>query len=123
MATELVSPMEKWETQLRKGCLELAILGCLWSGRLYGLEILRLLDRRSNLVLTASTLYPLLSRLKSEGLVESEWVEGDGGHARKYDRLTPIGRERVPQMAAVWSKFSANLEALLSSVLVEGAPQ
>jgi len=111
------SPVEKWEVQLRKGCLELAILACLLSGRLYGLEILRLLDNRSNLVVTASTLYPLLSRLKAEGLVESEWVEPEAGHPRKYYRLTPAGRRMVGQMATVWARFSSALEELLSPVL------
>ncbi len=43
---------DKWEIQLRKGCLELAILAALWEGRLYGLEILRRLARDSDLVVT-----------------------------------------------------------------------
>lgn len=112
-----ISPVEKWEVQLRKGCLELAVLGCLWSGRLYGLEMLRVLETRSNLLLTASTLYPLLSRLKTEGLVDAEWVEEDTSHPRKYYRLTTAGRRRAAQMAIVWSKFSSSLEELLSPVL------
>lgn len=114
------SPIEKWEIQLRKGCLELAILGCLWSGKLYGLEVLRLLEARSDLVLSASTLYPLLSRLKADGLLQSEWVEAEeGGHPRKYYRLTPAGRRLAVEMASVWSKLSATVEELLSPVLKE----
>ena len=113
------SPMDKWEVQLRKGCLELAILGCLWPGKLYGLEILRRLESDSDLVLSAGTVYPLLSRLKAEGLLESEWVEAEAGHPRKYYRLTPAGRRRAMQMARMWSRFSANLEELLSPLLKE----
>lgn len=113
------SPMDKWEIQLRKGCLELAILGCLWPGELYGLEILRRLESDSDLVLSAGTVYPLLSRLKSEGLLESEWVEAEAGHPRKYYRLTAMGRRRALQMARMWSQFSANLEELLSPLLKE----
>lgn len=114
------SPMDKWEIQLRKGCLELAILGCLWTGKLYGLEILRRLESGSDLVLSAGTVYPLLSRLKGEGLLESEWVEAEAGHPRKYYRLTSTGRRRAIEMAQMWSRFSASLENLLSPLLKEG---
>src|ERR1700674_6061091 len=89
--------MDKWEVQLRKGCLELAILASLWPGRLYGLEILRLLEQDSDLVITEGTVYPLLSRLKAEGLLDSEWVEAEAGHPRKYYRLTPAGRRRAAE--------------------------
>lgn len=114
------SPMDKWEVQLRKGCLELAILGCLWPAKLYGLEILRRLETDSDLVLSAGTVYPLLSRLKAEGLLDAEWVEAEAGHPRKYYRLTAAGRRRALQMAKMWSRFSANLEELLVPLLKEG---
>lgn len=114
------SPMDKWEVQLRKGCLELAILGCLWAAKLYGLEILRRLETDSDLVLSAGTVYPLLSRLKAEGLLDAEWVEAEAGHPRKYYRLTAAGRRRALQMAKMWSRFSANLEELLVPLLKEG---
>ena len=68
-------PVDKWEVQLRKGCLELAILAALWDGKLYGLEILRRLESDSDLIVSEGTVYPLLSRLKALGLVRSEWVE------------------------------------------------
>ncbi len=111
--------MDKWEVQLRKGCLELAVLGSLWAGKQYGLEILRRLERESELVLSEGTVYPLLSRLKSDGLLESEWVEADAGHARKYYRLTRAGRRRAVQMARLWSRFSASLGELLAPILKE----
>jgi len=113
------SAMDNWEVQLRKGCLELAILGCLWSGKLYGLEILQSLERDSDLVLSAGTVYPLLARLKAEGLLESEWVEAEAGHPRKYYRLTAAGRRRALQMARMWSRFSTTLKDLLSPLLKE----
>ena len=116
---ETATPTDKWEIQLRKGCLELAILASLWPGRLYGLEVLRMLEQDSNLVITEGTVYPLLSRLKAEGLLDSEWVEADAGHPRKYYRLTPTGRRRVVAMGRIWSRFSTNLNRLLSHVLRE----
>ena|SRR5438552_6220794 len=114
------SLLDNWEVQLRKGCLDLVILGCLWPGRLYGLEILRRLESDSDLVLSAGTVYPLLSRLKAEGLLKSEWVEGDAGHPRKYYQLTRAGRSRAVGMARMWARFSTSLKGLLSPVLKEG---
>lgn len=104
---------EKWEVQLRKGSLELAILASLWDGRLYGLEILRRLESRSELVVVEGTAYPLLNRLRSLGLVESEWVESDQGHPRKYYRLTAAGRQRALDMSRIWTRFSGSMTNLL----------
>ena len=107
---------ERWEAQLRKGCLEMAVLASLWNGRLYGLEILRVLERDSSLVLAEGTIYPILNRLRTEGLVQSEWVEADAGHPRKYYELTNPGRERAIRMAATWTQFSAGLGRLIEPV-------
>jgi PadR family transcriptional regulator, regulatory protein PadR len=104
---------DKWEVQLRKGCLELAILASLWDGRLYGLELLRVLETKSELVITEGTVYPILSRLRAEGLLDAEWVEAELGHPRKYYRLTGAGRKRAIAMAQIWSRFSTNLDVVL----------
>lgn len=113
---------EKWEIQLRKGSLELAILAALWEGSLYGLEILRHLESSSDLVVVEGTIYPLLSRLRALGLVESEWVESDSGHPRKYYRLTAAGRQRALEMARVWEQFSGRMSSLLAP-LREASPK
>jgi PadR family transcriptional regulator PadR len=110
---------EKWEVQLRKGSLELAILASLWGGRLYGLEILRHLENGSDLIVSEGTVYPLLSRLKALGLLRSEWVESDAGHPRKYYSLTPLGRQRAGDMARFWARFSASLNKLLTPLSKE----
>lgn len=110
---------DKWEVQLRKGCLELAILASLWDGKRYGLEILRRLESESDLVVSEGTVYPLLTRLKSVGLVQSEWVESDGGHPRKYYRLTATGKQRAMEMTRVWSEFSSSMSKLLAPLAGE----
>lgn len=102
---------------MRKGCLEMAVLASLWHGRLYGLEILRVLERDSNLVLAEGTIYPILNRLRADGLMQSEWVEADAGHPRKYYQLTRAGRDRATQMAEIWIQFSAGLGRLIEPVL------
>lgn len=116
MPNERLDVGDKWEVQLRKGCLELAVLGCLWSGKKYGLEILRRLEEESELVVPEGTVYPLLSRLKTDGLLQSEWVEAAGGHPRKYYWLTPKGRKQAKEMARLWSRFSASIGRLLAPV-------
>ena len=108
---------DKWEVQLRKGCLELAILAALWEGKLYGLEILRRLETDSDLIISEGTVYPLLSRLKSLGLVRSEWVESDAGHPRKYYSLTAAGKQRAREMAGMWARFSSSMDKLLAPLV------
>jgi PadR family transcriptional regulator PadR len=105
---------DKWEVQLRKGCLELAILAALWDGKRYGLEILRRLESDSDLIVSEGTVYPLLSRLKALGLLRSEWVESEGGHPRKYYALTPAGKRRAVEMAEIWAQFSSSMSKLLA---------
>jgi PadR family transcriptional regulator PadR len=105
---------DKWEVQLRKGCLELAILAALWSGKRYGLEVLRCLESDSDLIVSEGTVYPLLSRLKTSGLVQSEWVESDAGHPRKYYALTTAGRQRALEMTRIWERFSSSMSRLLT---------
>ena len=108
---------QNWEAQLRKGGLEMAILASLWRGRLYGLEILRGFSEHSQLEVGEGTLYPILSRLKAEGLLHSEWVEAEAGHPRKYYWLTPQGRRRAQEMAEAWNRFSTSLSSLMEPVL------
>jgi PadR family transcriptional regulator, regulatory protein PadR len=117
--TSPATQTDKWEVQVRKGSLEMAILASLWPGRLYGLEILDLLERNAGLVLSAGTIYPLLARLKADGLVESEWVDQDVVHPRKYYSLTPEGQRRTVEMAQIWVRLSAGIGHLLSPVLKE----
>jgi PadR family transcriptional regulator PadR len=105
---------DKWEVQLRKGCLELAVLAALWEGRRYGLEILRRLEGDSDLIISEGTVYPLLSRLKALGLVRSEWVESDTGHPRKYYALTAAGKRRAVEMTKIWERFSSSISQLLA---------
>lgn len=113
------SSPDPWEAQLRKGALEMAALASLWDGRLYGLEIIRFLETNSRLVVAEGTVYPILNRLKSEGMLASEWVEAEAGHPRKYYSLTDAGRERLRQMAGAWVEFANGLSRLLEPVLDE----
>src|SRR5262249_48048724 len=108
---------DNWERQVKKGWLELAILASLWGEELYGLDILRRLEEDTDLLLAEGTIYPILSRLKAEGLVNTKWVEGDAGHPRKYYWLTPAGRRRAAAMARYASGFLRSIEKLIAPLL------
>ncbi len=110
---------DNWERQLRKGWLELAILASLWNEKVYGLEILRRLENDTDLVLAEGTIYPILARLKADGLVDTKWVEADSGHPRKYYWLTPAGRRRAVAMARYASGFLASMDALIAPLLAK----
>jgi PadR family transcriptional regulator PadR len=110
---------DNWERQVRKGWLELAILASLWNEKVYGLEILRRLENDTDLVLAEGTIYPILARLKADGLVDTKWVEADSGHPRKYYWLTPAGRRRAVAMARYASGFLASIDALIAPLLAK----
>lgn len=112
-------PVRRWEVQLRKGSLELAVLASLWQGKRYGLEILRQLAAGSRLTVPEGTVYPLLSRLKAEGWLAAEWVEAEAGHPRKYYSLTPGGRRHLLKLAHAWSGFAASLDRVLEPLRKE----
>jgi PadR family transcriptional regulator, regulatory protein PadR len=118
---EKIQSAERWEQQIRKGALEMAAMAALWPGRLYGLEIIRRFQDSSQLALAEGTIYPILSRLKDEGLLASEWVEAEAGHPRKYYWLTAAGRTRLQQMAETWTEFSRELARLIKPVMTTPA--
>jgi PadR family transcriptional regulator PadR len=80
-------------TQLRKGILELAVMGVLFHEKHYGYSLIRTLTERVSVSLKEGTVYPILARLDRDGLVQSEWVESDQGPPRKYYQLTASGKK------------------------------
>jgi PadR family transcriptional regulator PadR len=84
---------ERRVVQLRKGILELAVMGALYRERHYGYSLVRVLTEGSSVSIKEGTMYPILARLHRDGLVHSEWVESDQGPPRKYYELTASGRE------------------------------
>jgi PadR family transcriptional regulator PadR len=99
--------MENKITQLRKGILELAILGALSRGRHYGYSLVRTIAGGSDIDLTEGTIYPILGRLAKERLIQSEWVESSQGPPRKYYTLTLKGEETFRTLDAEFRKLAA----------------
>ena len=105
--------LSNWITQLRKGVLELCIVSLLSRGEMYGYDLVKRLARIRELVVTEGTIYPLLSRLKSAGLLETRLEESPSGPARKYYALTEDGRRAMGLMQAYWSELVGGVNALL----------
>ena len=108
---------DRWEAQLRKGTLELAILAGLHNQKLYGLQILRILENDCGLEVLEGTLYLILNRLRSNGLVESEWITAGSGHPRKYYWLTSKGETHLQTMGLAWMQFSTRITDLVAPIL------
>ena len=93
---------ENWSTQLRKGMLELCILNDIRNKQMYGYEIVRRLRRIEGLIINEGTIYPILSRLKRQGLIKSYMQESPEGAPRKYYELTQDGKKHTTHMNAYW---------------------
>ena len=104
--------LDNWQVQVRKGLLELCVLNALRDDRQYGYDIVKQLRGLDGLVIGEGTIYPILSRFRKQGLVESTIEESPDGPARKYYRLTPQGRKAVMLMNAVWDNIHNGVCAL-----------
>ncbi len=89
---------ERRITQLRKGILELAVMGVLYHGRHYGYSLVRVLTESGSISLKEGTVYPILARLDRDGLVRAEWMQSDQGPPRKYYELTAAGRQLFDEL-------------------------
>ena len=96
---------------LRRGLLDFAVLACLSGERRYAGELLGQLAQ-TPFATQEGTLYPLLGKLRREGLLEHEWVESASGPPRKYHALTDAGREHLARLRTYWSDLSTTLDAL-----------
>ena len=97
--------------EIRKGLLVLAVLQVIGRRRAYTAEILSVLNA-SEFATQEGTLYPLLSRLKREGLIDHEWVESVSGPPRKYYRLSESGDRRAKELMDYMNKLQSQLNNL-----------
>lgn len=96
---------QPWPSEWLRGVLEVCVLRVLADGQTYGYAIASRLADSGLGVVKGGTLYPLLSRLESAGLVIAQWRAGDGGPGRKYYVLTEAGQQELQGTAAQWSDF------------------
>ncbi|WP_461789564.1 PadR family transcriptional regulator [Pedobacter sp.] len=95
---------ENTQTQMRKGILEYCVLLIISRGEIYASDIIAEL-KRAKLLVVEGTLYPLLTRLKNNGLLSYNWVESTSGPPRKYYVLTPEGRQILTQLDTTWQEL------------------
>lgn len=102
--------LQKWQTQLRKGLLDLLVLNLLGQREHYGYELVQQLKQTDGLHMRECTIYPILARMQEDGLVRSEIRPSDAGPPRKYFATTPAGRRAVGEMNQLWGLVGKAVE-------------
>ena len=97
--------VENTQTQMRKGILEYCILSIIAKGEIYASDIIAEL-KKARLLVVEGTLYPLLTRLKNNGLLAYNWVESTSGPPRKYYVLSDEGGKVLEQLDGTWNELS-----------------
>jgi PadR family transcriptional regulator PadR len=97
--------IENTQTQMRKGILEYCILSIIAKGEIYASDIIAEL-RKAQLLVVEGTLYPLLTRLKNNGLLTYTWVESTSGPPRKYYLLSEEGKVILKQLDKTWQELA-----------------
>lgn len=101
---------ENLRLELRRGCLVLAVLATLRTEQ-YGYTLRKVLAKHG-MEIDEGTLYPLLRRLESQGLLNSQWREEDKRNKRFY-RLSPLGKQILKQLLAEWQGMNSSLDEIL----------
>src|SRR4051812_43844852 len=91
--------------QMRRGTLQYCVLALLAEGERYGFDLVRELAHVDGMVTSEGTIYPLLSRLRRDGLVETTWRESSAGPPRRYYQLTGKGRSSLAGFVDEWETF------------------
>jgi len=98
--------------QMRKGVLELCILSILSHNEMYSSDLLAAL-KEAQLLVVEGTIYPLLSRLKNEGLLKYRWEESPTGPPRKYFSLTEEGKSTQETLKSTWQQLSESVNRII----------
>ena len=99
--------------ELRRGVLEYCVMALVRDEESYGFDIVRALTEAGNLLTSEGTIYPLLARLRRDGLVTTTWRESASGPPRRYYRLTQDGQHVLDAFTGDWRRFADAVDALL----------
>ncbi|GGE10769.1 MULTISPECIES: PadR family transcriptional regulator [Sphingobacterium] len=105
---------ENTQTQMRKGILEYCILSIISRGEIYASDIISEL-KKAELLVVEGTLYPLLTRLKNNGLLSYNWKESTSGPPRKYYEITLEGMEVLKRLDVTWKELLFAVETSLQN--------
>ncbi len=101
----MVAQQDALLAQMRRGTLQYCVLSLLADEERYGFDLVRGLAEMDGMVTSEGTIYPLLSRLRRDGLVESTWQESPSGPPRRYYHLTSAGRAALEAFRLEWRRF------------------
>lgn len=102
--------------QMRRGAIEFCVLALLSERPRYGFEIANDLADADGLVTSEGTIYPLLARLRADGVVETYWEESSQGPPRRYYRLTKDGKSALGAFVVQWRRFRDAVNGLMEGV-------
>ena len=101
----MVAQQDALLAQMRRGTLQYCVLSLLADEERYGFDLVRGLAEMDGMVTSEGTIYPLLSRLRRDGLVESTWQESPSGPPRRYYHMTTAGRAALEAFKLEWRRF------------------
>ena len=104
--------LEKTKAQMRKGVLELCILSILGKNEAYASDIISAM-KEAELIVVEGTLYPILTRLKNDGLLEYRWEESKSGPPRKYYTLTQRGKTTSNALKNSWNELVQSINKII----------
>lgn len=110
----VVGGTEKLLAQMRRGAIEYCVLALLQSEDRYGFELTRQLSEADGLVTSEGTVYPLLTRLRNDGLVDTYWQESTEGPPRRYYRITTNGKRALNSFTEQWARFRDSVDDILN---------
>jgi PadR family transcriptional regulator PadR len=109
----MVAGDDRFLTQMRRGTLEYCVLALLRNQQRYGFDLVKSLAAVDGMVTSEGTIYPLLARLRKDGMVASEWQESPSGPPRRYYRLTPKGKRALSDFTDEWKRFRDSVDRLV----------
>jgi PadR family transcriptional regulator PadR len=101
--------------QMRRGLLPYCVLAMLRDTERYGFELVQALGSVDGMVTGQGTIYPLLSRLRRQGMVGTTWPESAAGPPRRYYQLTAAGRTALAEFTRDWTQLRDSVDTLLGS--------
>jgi PadR family transcriptional regulator PadR len=108
--------LENWQTQLRKGLLDIVVLNLLHRGPSHGYEMVQTMKRIEGLQIREGNIYPVLARLETDGLVTSYSEPSTDGPPRKYFRLTESGQKALEDMNKHWDRITESIQQVRKGV-------
>jgi PadR family transcriptional regulator PadR len=112
--------IENSKAQMRKGVLEYCILAVLSARAAYASDIIEKM-KDARLLVVEGTLYPLLTRLKNDGLLTYRWEESRSGPPRKYYELTPEGQSFLQELNLSWNELVESVHRITSEINSQNA--